>query len=70
MVVEPVILTYPKLPFDHGRKGREGIQQTLFSPTKGKIHGVWKFNNITPLHLSRPVDTFSTLPSMAVGYKK
>ena len=25
MVVEPVILTYPKLPFDHGRKGREGI---------------------------------------------
>ena len=32
-------------------------QQTLFSPTKGKIHGVWKFNNITPSHLSHPVDT-------------
>jgi hypothetical protein len=37
---------------------------TLFSPTKGKIHGVWKFNNITPSHLSHPVDTFSALPSM------
>jgi hypothetical protein len=37
----------------------------LFSPMKGKIHGVWKFNNITPSHLSHPVDTFSALPSMA-----
>ena len=34
---------------------------TLFSPTKGKIHGVWKLNNITPSHLSHPVDTFSAL---------
>ena len=25
MVVQPAILTYPKLPFGHGRKGREGI---------------------------------------------
>ena len=41
---------------------------SLFSPTKGKIHGVWKFNNITPSHLSHPVDTFSALLSMAVGW--
>ena len=41
---------------------------TLFSPTKGKIHGVWKFNNITPSHLSHPVDTFSALLFMAVGW--
>ena len=41
---------------------------TLFSPTKVKIHGVWTFNNITPSHLSHPVDTFSALPSMAVGW--
>jgi hypothetical protein len=27
-----------------------------------------KFNNITPSHLSHPVDTFSALPSMAVGW--
>jgi hypothetical protein len=41
---------------------------TLFSPTKGKIHGVLTFNNIIPSHLSHPVDTFSALPSMAVGW--
>ena len=42
-------------------------QQTLFSPTKGKIHGVWKFNNITPSHLSHRVDTFSDLPSITIS---
>jgi hypothetical protein len=28
---------------------------TLFSPTKAKMHGVWKFNNITPSHPSPAV---------------
>jgi hypothetical protein len=41
---------------------------TLFRPTKAKMHGVWKFNNITPSHPSHPVDTYCTRPSMAVGW--
>ena len=31
-----------------------------------KMHGVWKFNNITPSHPSHAVDTFCVRPSMAV----
>ena len=41
---------------------------TLFRPTKAKMHGVWKFNNITPSHPSHPVDTYCARPSMAVGW--
>ena len=32
------------------------------------MHGVWKFNNITPSHPSHAVDTYCTRPSMAVGW--
>jgi hypothetical protein len=32
------------------------------------MHGVWKFNNITPSHLSHAVDIFCARPSMAVGW--
>ena len=58
--------TKKKIPRTHRRW--PCAYATLFSPTKGKIHGVLKFNNITPSQLSHPVDTFSALPSMAVGW--
>ncbi len=32
------------------------------------MHGVWKFNHISPSHPSHPVDTLCALPSMAVGW--
>jgi hypothetical protein len=32
------------------------------------MHGVWKFNNITPSHPSHAVDIFCARPSMAVGW--
>ena len=44
------------------------VKATLFSPTKAKMHGVWKFNNITPSHPSHAVDIFCARPSMAVGW--
>jgi hypothetical protein len=43
----------------------------LFSPTKAKIHGVWKFNNITPAHPSHRVDTYCTKErSTAHGHQR
>ena len=49
--------------------GRVRIRMfTLFRPTKAKMHGVWKFNNITPSHPSHAVDIFCGRPSMAVGW--
>ena len=39
---------------------------TLFSPTKEKVHGVWKFNTITPYHPSHAVNDLCALPFMAV----
>jgi hypothetical protein len=65
------IVKFPHPMYFSLRRAKERSIRTrpsLFSPTKGKIHGVWKFNNITPSHLSHPVDTFSALPSMAVGW--
>ena len=44
------------------------VKATLFSPTNAKMHGVWKFNNITPSHPSHAVDIFCGRPSMAVGW--
>jgi hypothetical protein len=39
-----------------------------FVRRRQKMHGVWKFNNITPSHPSHAVDVFCARPSMAVGW--